>query len=366
MCLAEFAMSAFPQFASVKDFSLQKLKSQIRYDVWAHQSFKKPRVSLNRGFSLPNFLFEWKECLRLAANWLTRRGLKDRYHALAGYNSTLKGRAQAVANERLQHVYGTRLFLQDAQTMWNLMHTWKDRADRFLSEAGTIKRIYKDPITLSYDFGTSTVALPMFGIPDSTVSYSSDMQVTCNATLAYTYTCPQIRSFIYRLAQLSDTFGVRLDAGIAWDAIPLSFVVDWFVNISEWLHANASKDWVKIEVVMVDYCHSAKVVYHKQLSWTRWTPFVAANPVMTGSPLLRSTSTFYHRLTDVIPTIDKVELQVNNAPWRVSRVINLTALLAQRLLRQGKATPAYFDYRGIAGIVRRAKRIAETRQFLGN
>jgi hypothetical protein len=343
------------------------LESAFKYSKWVKEKWKKPKPSLSGGFSLLNFLFEWKETLRLASDWLTRKGLLKRFHELIAHNDrTLTGAARAAANERLMHVYGTRLFLQDAKTMFTLMYTWKDRADRFLADAGTIKRVYKEPLhrTISHGSLGGTQNLPVFGVPDSTVHLERELQLDAHASLAYKYSVAELRGFIARLAQVSDSYGVKLDAGIVWDAIPFSFTVDWFINVSEWLHNNAAMDWNKVEVKILDYCVSGSLRSQSRLYWQRYRPaFFASDLFFASKAIAEHHVSIYDRKSLEVPDFSRVDIELNGDPWRIDRVINATALMAQRALSE-RHTRKIFDYRNIQGVIRRAKRIAETRQFL--
>jgi len=65
------------------------------------------------------------------------------------------------------------------------------------------------------------------------------------------------------LARL-DSLGVRVDPGIVWDAIPLSFIVDWFVDVSSFLHSFA-RDNFPIQTTVTDFCHSLAYRYESQI-----------------------------------------------------------------------------------------------------
>jgi hypothetical protein len=63
-----------------------------------------------------------------------------------------------------------------------------------------------------------------------------------------------------QIATHLDTLGVRLDPGIVWDAIPFSFVVDWVVDVSAFLHSFARNNY-PIRVVDGGFVHSYKYAY---------------------------------------------------------------------------------------------------------
>jgi hypothetical protein len=65
-------------------------------------------------------------------------------------------------------------------------------------------------------------------------------------------TCP-----LNTLRGYLDTLGVRLDASIIWNAIPFSFIVDWFCNVSEFLSSRSVDNLLAI-VHMDAFAHSVK------------------------------------------------------------------------------------------------------------
>jgi hypothetical protein len=54
-----------------------------------------------------------------------------------------------------------------------------------------------------------------------------------------------------------DTLRFRRDPSIIWNAIPFTFVVDWFVNVANYLEQFAV-DNLGIKVEIVDFCSSVK------------------------------------------------------------------------------------------------------------
>ena len=74
-----------------------------------------------------------------------------------------------------------------------------------------------------------------------------------------------------RLKALLDVLGVKRDPSIIWNAIPFSFVVDWFVDVSSFLNA-FSVDNLRFRVKILDFCSSVKVSSSAQLvGWTSET-----------------------------------------------------------------------------------------------
>jgi hypothetical protein len=362
------AIARFPEFVHGLH-NYRSYLSKVGYPSWAGQGWKFPKVSLQAGFSLPNFLLELRESVSLVHSWYSRKGLLKRYHAIRGANEGLKEQLKAAANERLAHVYGTELFIADAIRLHHLMSTWKQRADKYLSNAGTVQRSYKVPLVSGWYGSMPQVDFPVFEVQESYLDYGWSVTAECHAVLYYSYNMPDLRSFINRLAQMSDSFGIRPDPGIVWDAIPLSFVVDWFINVSEWLHENYGRDWTKIDVVLGQFAHSGKVTVGRQLRWYRWSPYTGQGYCVHAPSTIASRSdSYYSRVSDSFPGfVGPTKLQFTEAAWKLGRILNATALTLQYVIPGGARPkvdwpPGYeawrFNYRRMKRYVARARRYA--------
>lgn len=306
------------------------LDSVLHWTDWAKEEWKGPKVTLSSDFSLINFLLEWRESLALTASWLSKRALIDRWHALMGRNQRLPFRLKAAANERLAHVYGTRLFISDAKQLFRILTSWKERADRYLAQSGMIQRKYKTPLYRAFDAPLIERVVPIFQANHSVFTLKSSWVVEAHAVLAYSYSVGELKQFIARAAQLSDSLGVRLDAGIVWDAIPFSFMVDWFINISEWLHTYASRDWQQATVKMLEYAYSGRIQVDHQIEWARSVYDLGV--VEYNRQVCSARRTFYHRIPAELPPLRKTHLELSKDPWKPNRIINATAIGIQRLL----------------------------------
>jgi len=88
--------------------------------------------------------------------------------------------------------------------------------------------------------------------------------------------------------------GVELNPGIIWDAIPFSFVVDWFSNVGDFLEQYRHKALELPINVLLTYLQ-----YKEQVTVTSWTNFFSdvnqtVKPGQTAATW--SEQTFFHRL----------------------------------------------------------------------
>jgi len=85
----------------------------------------------------------------------------------------------------------------------------------------------------------------------STDSYTNDIVKSNGSTVRYTHETKRdinVRAgVLYEYSRSPDTFGVRLQdvPSAAWEVVPWSFVVDWFVNIGSYISAITPRMGVK-------------------------------------------------------------------------------------------------------------------------
>jgi hypothetical protein len=57
-----------------------------------------------------------------------------------------------------------------------------------------------------------------------------------HAEIEYNFHFTRFQQEHARMLALLDAFGVNLNPAIIWNAIPWTFVIDWFVDVSRWLN----------------------------------------------------------------------------------------------------------------------------------
>jgi hypothetical protein len=305
---------------------------------------KKVKPSLNSGFSLINFLIQYKDIIHIYTHWLSQKGRVKRLHEIMQqlYHSPSSA-IRTAANEWLELQYGTLQFFRDAFTIWNILRDWEDKAKRFLEGANQWRSITTNNVgnaQTSVLLDSATVPFPMVessGALDTAFRLETYAEGESRCTLVYSYTVPEMRGFLARLAQLSDSFGVGLDPSIIWDAIPFTFVVDWFFNVGEWLH-NQRHDWVNAEVTYHQYGNSAKQTISRYLYWIRPTgPDGAFDPLAQDLIFNDSYRIHTRELKELPPwALPRPE---NNNHWSITRLTNATALLVQKAVKGHRIPP---------------------------
>jgi len=143
-------------------------------------------------------------------------------------------------------------------------------------------------------------------------------------TLAYRYSVPELNGFLARCGQFLDTLGVGLDPGIIWEAIPFSFVVDWFVRVGDWLHSHRIDNY-PATVHIDDFCKSVKYSIQRQTSFRAYP--------LDGSG-------YVHNVTESLVAYDRrVSVPVNyelidTRGWNTRKVLLSASLIAQELTQR--------------------------------
>jgi hypothetical protein len=91
-----------------------------------------------------------------------------------------------------------------------------------------------------------------------------------HATVRYRYPLPaELLTPVGKMRALGDMLGISQDPAIIWNAIPYSFVVDWFVNVGGYLN-RMRVDNIHAQTEILDFCHSVKVEREWKLELQRW------------------------------------------------------------------------------------------------
>lgn len=252
-----------------------------------------PRVG--EGFSLLNFLHELKDFRSMfrtigrAKDFLGLKGLLWESKRSATWNA---------ANNHLAVKFGYIPFAQDVASIWKTLWSFHDRLLWLERNLGKVVRNH-------YQYRFATIPLIDWGwsgkigsnaehqwwlpvnnswFPNSTNvkwryhirprHYVKDKIVvhadpTYHATLIYRYKMRDVKGLRRTLAGFLDAFGVNANPAIIWEAIPFSFVVDWFLSVSPMLD-NLKIDNLGIVTEVIDMSHSIQWCVQGDLYADTW------------------------------------------------------------------------------------------------
>jgi len=251
--------TAHSTFAAVAEQNAFEGISFSEIESW----FKDPRIpggitidrdAIRSDFSILYFLVDIKDLFFGFRHWIPQlRKLRG------SWSASRKGMtAKAIVDGHLQYQFG-------------LVATWHDIVQtiqafqRLVAAAEDLKRIssvlhkYRvKPVTLQKSktqttHTTTTIGGLVYPVRRRIVVSTPRLW---HGTCYYTFQCEPLQGLLKRIKYFVDLFGV-FDAAAAWDVIPWSFVVDWFVDVGGWLHDHSPKLY-PVDVSVKDYCESLK------------------------------------------------------------------------------------------------------------
>jgi hypothetical protein len=337
------AISLFPDLAYLPN--MEEGVWRGRYDG-VNSAIKQVRPSLNSGFSLVNFLLQYKDIIHIYTHWLSSKGRVKRFaEFMQQAKHSPSAALRATANEWLELQYGTLQFFRDAYTIYRIFRDWKQNADKFIKGANQWhgKTAFGGNAKLSgLPFNVRTAPFDLFGTSSVGASYLQTYEVLTletKVTLVYSYGLPELSGLLARVFQLSDSFGVSLDPSIVWDAIPFSFVVDWFFNVGEWLHAQR-RDLYKADVTYHQFGNSAKFSIDRNVDFihTSIPIFGEGQGTQRRDSVWTDSYVRYERVLKELPQF-AMPLPENNQHWSFTRIANATALFVQKAVRGHRVLP---------------------------
>jgi len=206
--------------------------------------------------------------------------------AIADLYGTFKQHANLVSNVGSNYLalkFGLLPDIGDVQAAVAGVLNFRSKLDAFDKARGTIVR---NRVVL---VGDSIVKTGLLSPPYETNSHTTWRAVLARKVEAFIYYRPErIESFgeVDRAFRGSlATFGVELNPRVAWDAIPFSFVVDWFFNVGKVL------EQFKINALElpVTYIDSA-IQYKQQLTIGSETSLDVGSSVSTSTSWPTSTT----------------------------------------------------------------------------
>jgi hypothetical protein len=216
--------------AELESFKQRALSSMLPL-VKGELSLINSIIELKDFKSLPNTLRSFGKILRI---------LPSPKGAL-----TLREILRTAADGYLQWKFAMQPLISDIRGIISALATSEKRINALVSRAGRMQTRhfsfsfaeYPDRQMLSnfYDNGPGGSWYPLVGANRHSRSVVY-LPTEFHAEIKYTFTFTRYQVEHARLLALLDALGVNLNPAIVWNAIPWSFVVDWFLNVSSYLN----------------------------------------------------------------------------------------------------------------------------------
>lgn len=244
-------------------------------------AFNAMRPAFKTGFSLLNFMLELGDLKSIVPSTLeSLRAVENWYNQWMKFASgrgfvkpSLSRIVNSVADHHLGYQFGVLPTIGDVQTVCDVLERIRTNVQRFKDGAKALGNVrhfkasfQPSPEYLESTRRTITMTIGQFrfdydcvldgfepvsnGTPADHVSY--------NATMEFTYACKTLGDMDPLVAALYTKLGIKPDASIIWNAIPFSFVIDWFVDIGAFLDKYASVDLITSEVTIHQWWRGLK------------------------------------------------------------------------------------------------------------
>lgn len=254
----------------ISKLTLAKIPLALRQDALISLL---PKV--NDGLSLINTILELKDLRRMFSvqtlnKQLVKRGLPKRRRKRDATTADIAG-------DYLNYNFGWAPFVGDLTASLGALSGMSQRLKYLEKHANRVLRR-----SVSFDLYDYVVPTSVVNWEDCKLGFwckstrfnSFSVPPRYSATLVYSYKIPNgVSSIFQKLRGYLDAFGVRPDLSVIWNAVPFSFVVDWFVDVGGFLRQFTPND-LGMEISVHDYSQSVKYVRSTQTEFTtHWTKF---------------------------------------------------------------------------------------------
>jgi hypothetical protein len=118
-----------------------------------------------------------------------------------------------------------------------------------------------------------------------------------HANCLFSYDTSRIRTTIGQVDAMIHSFGVSRMASVLWEAVPYSFVVDWFVSVGDLIESIEDQLLDPLPIVIHDFSHSLKYEYKTTLEMEMSTTSLAS--FYATLDFVNRFTTVYERRRDV-------------------------------------------------------------------
>jgi hypothetical protein len=319
------------------DFSIWYLLVDI-VQFW--KSFRK--ITGHRALRGREHYFSEKRLVRI-------KNRRKHFSEFRDPNSLREKTAKEIANSHLGTQFGIIPLIADIADTINVIRTWREKYDDAKTILSKRYKRHQPKVSLQGLFPNWEEYVE-FNVPFTNSLYpmggivKSNTHSEWHGMALYGFDAPEFSGFITRLAQLVDSFGI-LDPQAIWDAVPFSFVVDWFFTTQQWMKKYKPKLFPAM-ARLYDYLESiqATTILSYKVTKAWYTPTYISGPSRPvaypfqgyiGSETFKAYAR--HRFQPDLAAVEVVSglhLKRNrNAAVDINRTAIASSLIAQRLPR---------------------------------
>jgi len=272
----------------------------LNAQLWSNKTYLDLKPDLNQ-FSLPNDLLDWKQMKDLFKIWSKGSNL-----------------VTAVAGARLNYKYGWKPTLGDLRALTEIVFELQGKLEIFKAQRGQIISARK---TLQTESVVKIGDVYVDG--NSRRVWRGQIDRKVHGYLVYQPLPVVVAGKLDEtLRSLLAATGFELNPTILWDYIPFTFVVDYFVNVSDWLSSfKHSALELPIQILQVFMQNKERIQVDSNTLWNDDINYTFRPGLTPGTS---SVSNFFHRLP-CMPDLATFALLDAKLP-SLSQAINLVAL----------------------------------------
>jgi hypothetical protein len=270
--------------------------STYDWSTFSYNAVKNMRPNLNKsGLLLLNFMSELREGARRKADRTRARNEKaqresakqskfseesQKRHQRNIAQTRLKGRTfgaavsgaiRAASKFNLFWQFAVQPTINDVRDILDKIKNLEKEIQKLIRESNKIQtRHYTCPIpdriTLPADIVRANVAFssdqPGWGMREETRWIQSPRYT---AVMRFNYDSSALQGLLGALRSRLNAFGVDALLSSVWEAVPFSFVVDWFINVGDIIESLEGHLNQPLPIVILDFSHSVKYSYSTRL-----------------------------------------------------------------------------------------------------
>jgi hypothetical protein len=329
---------------AVKDLSPAVSISGFDWSNASYHALKQMRPTIENGLLTPNFIAELGETgasllqfVRTRQNRAERQRSRDLKHnrkvEISSKNANYKRNwensllaslapqssvwnrtigafrklAKRVAWANLAWQFAVRPTFLDAKKIALLIEGWSSTVAELIRKAEVRQvRHYARPVDNLYTLPpTLTSANYLFEKPCSVERKSEHLvRPFYRASMLFTYDASSLKGLYGQFSGLISALGANRVASVIWEAIPFSFIIDWFVNVGDVIASLEDQVIDPLPIVIHDFSASLKYAYRTKLKFT-WDSKIVTDIAY------RDTSV-YERRIDAPSMVDSLSVHLPN------------------------------------------------------
>lgn len=232
--------------------------------AWINEFFARVQPDLTT-VSIPNFLLDIEDLTRIYKLWKKRSADFPRYIKNVK-KPTKKDVVNAIPEKFVAFKFGWKPTVADLTDLIDGVLKLRMKLAAFEAKLGTL---YQANSGVNHGLPTSASGTTVYPSGSHTCTWTANCQRKAAVSITY---APQplavMGSLDLVLRGLLDSMGFELNPRIIWDAIPFSFVIDWFFNVGGFL-SRYKVDALELPIVLVDSFVSYKEINNIQWRWIR-------------------------------------------------------------------------------------------------